>query len=117
MSEDKKIVIDSNSNLNSDYKYSVLSDKAINYYRSIGDILIEPYDPKNLNNCSYDVNLAKDYYEEVHPQNKSNLDNDSSFSANNKHISEVRWILFPILTFITFKMNDPILFSMFLAAI
>lgn len=41
---------------------SVLSDVAIKIALSSGDIHIFPYDPEQLNNCSYDVRLGKWYY-------------------------------------------------------
>lgn len=44
--------------------YSTLSDKAIKRYMEKGEIVIEPYNDKNLNTSSYDVTLGPWFYRE-----------------------------------------------------
>ncbi len=44
---------------------SVLSDSAILEAMEAGHIKIFPFDPNQLNNCSYDVRLGKFYYQQI----------------------------------------------------
>jgi dCTP deaminase len=53
----------SNGNPNSIYKYGpVLSDKDIQMALKNNDIVIEPFNIKNLGNNSYDVTIGENYY-------------------------------------------------------
>jgi dCTP deaminase len=45
-------------------KYSVLSDMMIRKYREAGEIIIQPYNEKNLKTNSYDVTLGEWYFRE-----------------------------------------------------
>lgn len=45
-------------------EYSTLSDKCILNYLKSGEIIIEPFNYKNLNTSSYDVTLGSYYYRE-----------------------------------------------------
>lgn len=45
-------------------QYSVLSDKMIRRYREIGEIIIEPFNEKNLKTNSYDVTLGEWFFRE-----------------------------------------------------
>lgn len=42
---------------------TILSDKDIKEEREKGNIIIEPFNERNLGNCSYDVTLGPNYYE------------------------------------------------------
>lgn len=44
--------------------YSLLSNKAIKRYREVGEIIIEPYDERNVNPNSYDVTLGEYFFRE-----------------------------------------------------
>src|SRR5690606_28796237 len=44
--------------------YSTLSYKAIKRYLDCGEIVIDPFNPKNLNTSSYDVTLGPWFYRE-----------------------------------------------------
>jgi deoxycytidine triphosphate deaminase len=97
-------------------QHSVLSDKAINYYRTKGDIFIEPFDVKNLNNSSYDVNLAEEYYLEVKPDTISDVTTASN-TPNGKQNNLLYIILFSLLGFITLNFSNPLFFLIGVATI
>jgi dCTP deaminase len=49
-------------------RFSLLSNRAIKRHLKEGNIIIEPFDEKNLGTCSYDVTLGEWYYREQHHQ-------------------------------------------------
>lgn len=61
----------------------VLSDNEIKFAMDVGDIVIQPFNEKNLGNCSYDVCLGKYYYQAkpVISQNVINPFSPSDVSA------------------------------------
>lgn len=46
----------------------LLSSTAIKRHLKDKNIIISPFNEKNLGNCSYDVTLGKHYYKELHPK-------------------------------------------------
>jgi len=52
-------------------RLSTLSDKAIIKFRNKGEIVIEPFDQRNLNTSSYDITLGEYYFRETIPKHQS----------------------------------------------
>jgi dCTP deaminase len=50
-------------------KFSLLSNRAIKKHIKEGNIVIDPFDERNLGTSSYDLTLGKYYYREQDPQN------------------------------------------------
>lgn len=55
---------------------SVLNNEQIMKYRDSGDLVIEPFNPKNLKTSSYDVRLGKYFYREQKPPSTGNPNDD-----------------------------------------
>ena len=56
-------------------RHSLLSDKGIIHHLERGNIVIQPFDQRNLGTCSYDVCLGEYYYRERNePSNVNTFD-------------------------------------------
>ncbi len=67
------------------FRHGCLSDKEILKRMKTGDIVIEPFDKKNLNTSSYDLRLGQYYYREQAP--KGGLEVYNPFSKS--HVQDV----------------------------
>nr|QBK88709.1 MAG: trimeric dUTP diphosphatase [Mimivirus LCMiAC01] len=56
-------------------KYSLLNNDDIKKYRNEGEIVIEPFNEKQLGNTSYDITLGPYYYREQLPQKGNSIHN------------------------------------------
>jgi len=64
-----------------------LSDKKILEAKEAGDIIIAPYDERNLNTSSYDVTLGANYYR----QNRKNAHDLTYFNIYNEEQTRFLW--------------------------
>lgn len=70
-------------------EYSLLNNKQILEYRNKGEIVIEPFDIKQLNTASYDVTLGEYYFRENENLDEWGVNNNIYNIYSEEHVKRV----------------------------